>query len=140
MIGPPVHTRRQSALVRSRPPISPCARSSRSRVFRYSQLASWFSVAAHLHPEILLIDEALAAGDAAFKLKSMEKIRELCDQEHCTVLIVSHGLEVVKALAEGCVWLDRGLVRMQGRADEVVSAYMDEEHIEATSATALEDV
>ena len=56
------------------------------------------------------------------------------------MLIVSHGLEVVKALAEGCVWLDRGLVRMEGTADEVVSAYMDEEHIDATSATALEDV
>jgi teichoic acid transport system ATP-binding protein len=99
-----------------------------------------FSVAAHLKPEILLIDEALAAGDAAFKLKSMDKIRELCEQEHCTVLIVSHGLEVVKALAERCVWLDRGLVHLEGPADEVVAAYMDEEHIEATSATALEDV
>jgi ABC-type polysaccharide/polyol phosphate transport system ATPase subunit len=99
-----------------------------------------FSVAAHLRPEILLIDEALAAGDAAFKQKSMEKITELCEQQDCTVLIVSHGLEVVKALAEGCVWLDRGLVRMEGAADDVVAAYMDEEHIEATSMTALEDV
>ena len=58
-----------------------------------------FAVAAHLEPEILLIDEALAAGDAAFKLKCMDKIDELCEQD-CTVLIVSHGLEVVKALAE----------------------------------------
>src|SRR6185503_2975302 len=57
-----------------------------------------FSVAAHLKPEILLIDEALSAGDAAFKMKSMDKIQELCDTQHCTVLIVSHGLEVVKAL------------------------------------------
>jgi len=99
-----------------------------------------FSVAAHLRPEILLIDEALAAGDAAFKLKSMGKIVELCQTEHCTVLIVSHGLEVVKALADGCVWLDRGIVRMEGSADDVVSAYMAEENIEETSATALEDV
>jgi ABC-type polysaccharide/polyol phosphate transport system ATPase subunit len=98
-----------------------------------------FSVAAHLKPEILLIDEALAAGDAAFKMKSMDKIVELCEQD-CTVLIVSHGLEVVKALAERCVWLDRGLVRFEGSADDVVSAYMDEEHIASTSATALEDV
>jgi ABC-type polysaccharide/polyol phosphate transport system ATPase subunit len=98
-----------------------------------------FSVAAHLKPEILLIDEALAAGDAAFKLKSMDKIQELCERD-CTVLIVSHGLEVVKTLAEGCVWLDRGTVRYEGSADEVVSAYMAEENIEATSATALEDV
>ena len=99
-----------------------------------------FSVAAHLKPEILLIDEALAAGDAAFKLKSMDKIRELCDEKECTVLIVSHGLEVVRALAERCVWLDRGVVRLEGPADEVVSAYMAEEHIAKMNATALEDV
>jgi teichoic acid transport system ATP-binding protein len=99
-----------------------------------------FSVAAHLRPEILLIDEALAAGDAAFKLKSMGKIAELCQQEHCTVLIVSHGLEVVKALAERCVWLDRGIVRSEGPAEDVVAEYMAEEHIEATNQTALEDV
>ena len=99
-----------------------------------------FSVAAHLKPDILLIDEALAAGDAAFKMKSMDKIVQLCEHQDCTVLIVSHGLEVVKALAERCVWLDRGIVQHEGPADEVVSAYMDEEHIESTSATALEDV
>lgn len=98
-----------------------------------------FAVAAHLEPEILLVDEALAAGDAAFKLKCMNKIVELCSRE-CTVVIVSHGLEVVKALADQCVWLDRGLVRMQASADEVVAAYFAEEHIESTEATALEDV
>jgi teichoic acid transport system ATP-binding protein len=99
-----------------------------------------FSVAAHLRPEIMLIDEALAAGDAAFKQKSMNKIVELCEHEDCTVLIVSHGLEVVKQLASGCVWLDRGIVRAEGSADDVVAEYMSEEHIAATSATALEDV
>jgi teichoic acid transport system ATP-binding protein len=99
-----------------------------------------FSVAAHLKPEILLIDEALSAGDAAFKLKSMDKIRELCDNQRCTVLIVSHGLEVVKALAERCVWLDRGIVKLEGPADEVVGAYMSDEQIDATNPTVLEDV
>lgn len=99
-----------------------------------------FSVAAHLRPEILLIDEALAAGDAAFKLKSMDKIRELCKDQACTVLIVSHGLEVVKALAERCVWLDRGTVRLEGPANEVVAAYMAEENIDQRNVTALEDV
>ena len=59
-----------------------------------------FSVAAHLRPEILLIDEALAAGDAAFKQKSMNKIVELCEHDDCTVLIVSHGLEVVKTAGD----------------------------------------
>jgi ABC-type polysaccharide/polyol phosphate transport system ATPase subunit len=99
-----------------------------------------FSVAAHLRPEILLIDEALAAGDAAFKLKSMSKIQELCKDGSCTVLIVSHGLEVVKALAERCVWLERGAVRREGPAGEVVAAYMEEENIDQKNVTALEDV
>jgi ABC-type polysaccharide/polyol phosphate transport system ATPase subunit len=99
-----------------------------------------FAVAAHLKPEILLIDEALSAGDAAFKQKSMNKISELCATQECTVLIVSHGLEVVKQLATGCVWLDRGIVRAEGPANDVVAAYMSDEHIEATRASALEDV
>jgi ABC-type polysaccharide/polyol phosphate transport system ATPase subunit len=103
----------------------------------FSRLA--FSVAAHLNPEILLIDEALAAGDAAFKLKCMEKIRQLCERD-CTVLIVSHGLEVVKALAEHCIWLDRGILHMDAPASETIDAYFAEEDIEETSATALEDV
>ena len=98
-----------------------------------------FAIAAHLEPEILLIDEALAAGDAAFKLKCMGKIVELCERD-CTVLIVSHGLEVVKALATRCVWLDRGIVRMDASAEEVISAYLAEERIEAANVTALEDV
>lgn len=98
-----------------------------------------FAVAAHLNPEILLIDEALAAGDAAFKLKCMEKISELCAAD-CTVLIVSHGLEVVRALASRCLWIDRGQVRMEADASEVISAYLADEHIEETDVTALEDV
>jgi ABC-type polysaccharide/polyol phosphate transport system ATPase subunit len=98
-----------------------------------------FSLAAHLNPEILLIDEALAAGDAAFKLKCMEKIQELCERD-CTVLIVSHGLEVVKMLAEHCIWLDRGEVCMDSPASDAIAAYFAEEDIEDTSATALEDV
>jgi lipopolysaccharide transport system ATP-binding protein/teichoic acid transport system ATP-binding protein len=99
-----------------------------------------FAVAAHLNPEILLIDEALAAGDAAFKLKCMDKIVELCDQQDCTVMIVSHGLEVVKALASRCVWLDRGIVRMDASAEEVVTSYLEEERIEVANVAALEDV
>ena len=98
-----------------------------------------FAIAAHLDPEILLIDEALAAGDAAFKLKCMRKIEELCERD-CTVLIVSHGLEVVKALASRCLWLDRGVVRMDAPADEVIAAYLAEDRIEPANVAALEDV
>jgi len=99
-----------------------------------------FAVAAHLEPEILLIDEALSAGDAAFKFKCMQKIAELCDTGDCTVLIVSHGLEVVKELAQYAIWLDRGTLLMDGRADQVIDAYFEEEDIEQEEATALEDV
>jgi teichoic acid transport system ATP-binding protein len=98
-----------------------------------------FAVAAYLNPEILLIDEALAAGDAAFKLKCMDKIVELCDRD-CTVLIVSHGLEVVRHLASRCLWIDRGQVRLEAEASEVISAYLADEHIAETDVTALEDV
>jgi teichoic acid transport system ATP-binding protein len=97
-----------------------------------------FAVAAHLEPEILLIDEALSAGDASFKHKCTQKINELCERD-CTVLIVSHGLEVVKELAQYAIWLDRGTLLMDGRASEVIDAYFEEEEIESDEATALED-
>jgi ABC-type polysaccharide/polyol phosphate transport system ATPase subunit len=98
-----------------------------------------FSVAAHLKPEILLIDEALSAGDAAFKLQCMDKIGDLIRRD-CTVLIVSHGLEVVRLLASGCLWIDRGEVKMEGAAQDVISGYLADEHIADNNATALEDV
>ncbi len=98
-----------------------------------------FAVAAHLEPEILLIDEALAAGDAAFKRKCMDKIIELCDRD-CTALIVSHGLEVVRQLADWCLWLDRGIVRLEAPASEVIRAYLYEDNIDTAAASALEDV
>jgi teichoic acid transport system ATP-binding protein len=104
-----------------------------------------FAVAAFLEPEILLIDEALSAGDAAFKRKSMDKIVELCERD-CTVMIVSHGLEIVRMLADRTLWLQQGQTYMEGPSDEIVEAYMEEQGIvedEAHStaeAAALEDV
>jgi ABC-type polysaccharide/polyol phosphate transport system ATPase subunit len=98
-----------------------------------------FAVAAHLDPEILLIDEALSAGDAAFKAKSLGKIEELC-QRDCTVMVVSHGMEIVKALASHSLWLERGRVRATGETDEVVGAYLESQHVEKDSAAALQDV
>jgi ABC-type polysaccharide/polyol phosphate transport system ATPase subunit len=103
----------------------------------FSRLA--FSVAAHLQPEILLVDEALAAGDAAFKVKSMDKIVELCSRD-CTVLIVSHGLEVVKSLADRCVWLEQGRVRMEAPADQVVTEFLTRQRVDRSNVVALEDV
>ena len=96
-----------------------------------------FAISAHLDPEILLIDEALAAGDAKFKDKSFEKIIALCERE-CTVLLVSHGMQVIKQIADRALWLDQGTARMEGPGDEVVSAYLDEMGT-AKAPSALED-
>jgi ABC-type polysaccharide/polyol phosphate transport system ATPase subunit len=92
-----------------------------------------FAVAAHLNPEIILIDEALAAGDAKFKSKCFAKIEELCSQD-CTVMIVSHGLGVIKRLADHAIWLEKGKVFLEGGADEVVAAYLSAEDLVAEEA------
>jgi teichoic acid transport system ATP-binding protein len=96
-----------------------------------------FAIAAHLDPEILLIDEALAAGDAKFKNKSFDKILELCARD-CTVLLVSHGMQVIKQIADRALWLDGGTTRMEGPGDEVVTAYLDEMEAGA-KPSAMED-
>ncbi len=98
-----------------------------------------FAIAAHLDPEILLIDEALSAGDASFKRKCMAKLIQLCESEHCTVMIVSHGLEIVKFLGDRCLWLEQGMVRMEGDAGDVIAAYMENEGVAQDDFIALED-
>jgi ABC-type polysaccharide/polyol phosphate transport system ATPase subunit len=96
-----------------------------------------FAISAHLDPEILLIDEALAAGDARFKQKCFSKITELCERDS-TVMLVSHGMQIVKQLAERCLWLDRGEARMEGPGEEVVGTYLEEMGT-GKQASALED-
>lgn len=86
----------------------------------YSRLA--FSVAVHLNPDILLIDEALSTGDAKFKQKAARKMREVA--EHAgTMFLVSHSMRSVKKLCSECIWLHKGQVRMHGEPDEVITAY-----------------
>jgi ABC-type polysaccharide/polyol phosphate transport system ATPase subunit len=95
-----------------------------------------FAVAAHLSPEILLIDEALSAGDASFRERCTAKIQELC-QADCTVLIITHGVELIRFMADECLWLDKGEVVMDGPSIEVVNAYLEAQnatgHIEAVT-------
>lgn len=86
----------------------------------FSRLA--FSVAMNLDPEVLLLDEILAVGDAAFQEKSMQKMRELLDRAG-TILFVSHSLSSVEEFCDRAIWLDNGRVRAEGEAAEVVSAY-----------------
>jgi len=96
-----------------------------------------FAVAVHLEPEILLIDEALSAGDARFARRSRNKIEELA-AGNCTFMLVSHGLNIVSDLADRCVWLDQGLVRAEGPTDEVIEGYLAEDEL-INAAEAMED-
>jgi lipopolysaccharide transport system ATP-binding protein len=82
-----------------------------------------FAVAAHVDPEILIVDEALAVGDIAFRQRCMRRIHEL--RAHgATILFVSHETSDVKALCERCLWLHNGVPRELGEADDVVAAYL----------------
>jgi ABC-type polysaccharide/polyol phosphate transport system ATPase subunit/SAM-dependent methyltransferase len=81
-----------------------------------------FSIATAVEPDILIIDEALAAGDAAFVQKCLRRIRLLCSGGR-TVLLVSHGTGLLAQLCSRVVWMERGQIRMVGSAIQVVQAY-----------------
>lgn len=102
----------------------------------YVRLA--FAVAAHLEPEIMLVDEVLAVGDAGFQKKCLGKMDDVSHQGR-TVLLVSHNMEAVLGLCERAVWLDDGTIRMDGPAKEVVRAYVSESLQEAGERNLLED-
>ena len=82
-----------------------------------------FAVAAHVDPEILIVDEALAVGDIAFRQRCMRRIHDL-RARGTTILFVSHDSTDVKALCERCLWLQNGRVQALGPADDVVQEYM----------------
>jgi lipopolysaccharide transport system ATP-binding protein len=82
-----------------------------------------FAVAAHVDPEILIVDEALAVGDIAFRQRCMRKIHDL-RARGTTILFVSHESTDVKALCERCLWLRNGGVQELGDADDVVAKYL----------------
>lgn len=86
----------------------------------YVRLA--FAVAAHLDPEILLVDEVLAVGDLAFQKKCLGKMGDVA-QGGRTVLFVSHQMNQIRRLCERVLWLDGGHIRQAGPTHEVVSAY-----------------
>jgi lipopolysaccharide transport system ATP-binding protein len=88
----------------------------------YVRLA--FAVGAHLEPEILLVDEVLAVGDAGFQKKCLGKMDEVT-KEGRTVLFVSHNLDAVSTLCDRVIWLDEGKIFLDGPTQEVVPAYLN---------------
>ena len=87
----------------------------------YSKLA--FAITAILETDIMLIDEVLSVGDAKFKEKSYNKMKELISDDTRTVIIVSHSLGTIKELCNEVLWLNDGEVVMKGSADEVIPKY-----------------
>lgn len=88
----------------------------------YVRLA--FSVASHLDPDVLIVDEVLAVGDAVFQRKCIDRMKMIARTGQTTVLFVSHSLGNVKMLCGRCVWLDAGRVRMDGPTNDVADAYL----------------
>jgi lipopolysaccharide transport system ATP-binding protein len=91
----------------------------------YVRLA--FAVAAHLEPEILIVDEVLAVGDAEFQKKCLGKMNQVSTNEGRTVLFVSHNLTAVESLCNKGIYLDMGSMLMQGPTLEVVREYVSKD-------------
>lgn len=84
-----------------------------------------FSVATMVKPDILIVDEVLAVGDAKFRQKCMKRMEELLSGG-TTLLYVSHNIEEVKRLCDHAVWLDHGVARAIGDVNEVCETYIEE--------------
>lgn len=97
-----------------------------------------FSVAAHLNPDILLVDEVLAVGDLAFQQKCLRRMDELSDQGRA-VVFVSHNMDAIQSLCAECLWIDHGRLRLAGETTKVVQAFLaDVESRQAMNATRRE--
>ena len=87
----------------------------------FSKLA--FSITAILETDIILIDEVLSVGDAAFKKKSYAKMQELISNADRTVLIVSHDMSTLRKLCDSIIWIQDGVFIQQGDPETVLTAY-----------------
>jgi ABC-type polysaccharide/polyol phosphate transport system ATPase subunit len=98
-----------------------------------------FSVAVNMDPDILLIDEALSVGDARFRKKSFEKMRELCSQDR-TIVLVSHALGSIEQLCDSAIWMHEGELKMWDEPHSVVEAYTRFLDVGELDPVAFEDV
>lgn len=106
---------------------SGCERYIDTPVKRYSSgmtVRLGFAVAAHLDPEILVVDEVLAVGDAEFQKKAIGKMKDVSRGEGRTVLFVSHNMASIRQLCKNALLLNNGLVEKRGDVDEIVDYYL----------------
>jgi ABC-type glutathione transport system ATPase component len=87
-----------------------------------------FSIAVHLDPDIILIDEILSVGDEAFQRKSYDRIAEMKARGK-TMVMVSHALESIKELCTDCLWLDNGDIKAHGTAVSVIDQYVNQVNV-----------
>ncbi len=89
----------------------------------YVRLA--FGVAAHLEPEILIVDEVLAVGDAEFQKKCLGKMKDVSVNDGRTVIFVSHNMSAVQSLCNKAIMMEHGMVKMNGSCAQVINHYLD---------------
>ena len=97
----------------------------------YMRLA--FAVAAHLEPEIMLVDEVLSVGDAEFQRRCLGRMEELANAGR-TVVFVSHALPAVAQLCDRAIWIDGGRIVGDGQPAEVIANYLHQTHARAPNA------
>lgn len=82
-----------------------------------------FSIAVHSNPSVLIVDEVIGVGDAAFQQKCGERLRQLRERK-VTILCTSHSPDVLRVMCDQLLWIEKGQVRMRGLPDEVLGAYL----------------
>ncbi len=96
-----------------------------------------FSVAVHVDPEILIVDEVIAVGDAEFQRKCFDYLYDL-RRRGVTIVVVTHSTGTVEAMCDGAAWLDHGVLQLTGTGPEVAAAYM--EQVNAAERAARDEV
>jgi len=95
-----------------------------------------FAIAVQAHPDVLLVDEVLSVGDAAFRARSLDRIAEM-SRAGATILFVTHDLELVSRVSDRVAWLDRGALAALGPPAEVVASYRAEARVRPRAESAL---
>jgi lipopolysaccharide transport system ATP-binding protein len=97
-----------------------------------------FAVASHLNPDILIVDEVLAVGDAQFQKKCLGKMDQISKSEGRTILFVSHSMSMISSLCNSGILLDKGKIKMLGSIENVINSYLNTNQV-ATGGVIFKD-
>ncbi|KRE86373.1 teichoic acid ABC transporter ATP-binding protein [Paenibacillus sp. Soil766] len=98
-----------------------------------------FAVAINVEPDILIVDEALSVGDTKFQLKCIEKMKHI-RENGTTILFVSHAIEQIKRFCTRAIWIDKGFLRDDGSANDIVNIYEDSLYLDTKSSEDSKDI